>query len=128
MSRVRAGGLAPVLSATGGVLPTGSIASALGSAVHAAAQKSTEFATETLQPAIVQGATWVAANPGKSASLVAAGAGLACIAAPALVAAPALGAVGFSSGGVVAGLQSYTSLSLSLLKTISDLILIKRVL
>jgi hypothetical protein len=65
-----------------------------------AAEKSGELVTETLPRAAAQGAKWVAANPGTAA---AAGVGLVLVAAPALVTAPVLGAVGFGANGIVAG-------------------------
>lgn len=79
------------------------------------AEKSAEFTTETLPQVIVQGAKWVAANPGAATAYGAAGVGLVVVAAPSVVAVPALGAVGFGPGGVVAGafllpiIRGYTS-------------------
>lgn len=46
-------------------------------------------------------AKWAAANPGTA---VCAGVGLAFVAAPMAVAAPVLGAIGFGSSGIVAGI------------------------
>jgi len=67
------------------------------------AEKSGEFVKETLPQATVQGANWVAANPGTAAAYGAAGVGLVLLVAPASVAAPVLGAVGFGADGVIAG-------------------------
>ena len=68
-----------------------------------AAEKSRDLVTETLPQATVQGAKWVAANPGTAATCGAAGAGLVLVVAPALVAAPGLGLLGFGADGIIAG-------------------------
>jgi hypothetical protein len=68
-----------------------------------AAEKSRELVTETLPQATVQGAKWVAANPGTAATCGAAGVGLVLVVAPASVAAPGLGVVGFGADGIIAG-------------------------
>jgi hypothetical protein len=69
-----------------------------------AAEKSREVVTAGLLPAATQGSQWVAANPGTVVAYGAAGgAGLVCLAVPALVVAPVLGAIGFTEAGVVAG-------------------------
>jgi len=69
-----------------------------------AAGKSREVVTAGLLPAATQGSQWVAANPGTVVAYGAAGgAGLVCLAVPALVVAPVLGAIGFTEAGVVAG-------------------------
>ena len=68
-----------------------------------AAEKSRELVTETLPQATVQGAKWVAANPGTTAVCGAAGVGLVLVIAPASVAAPVLGVVGFGAYGIIAG-------------------------
>jgi len=67
------------------------------------AEKSRELVTETLPQATVQGAKWVAANPGTTAVCGAAGVGLVLVIAPASVAAPVLGVVGFGADGIIAG-------------------------
>lgn len=72
-------------------------------ALAIAAQKSSEFAMQTVPQATVKGAAWVAANPGTTAACCVAGAGLAMAAAPGMAAAPVLGAVGFGAEGVAAG-------------------------
>jgi hypothetical protein len=68
-----------------------------------AVEKFRELVTETLPQATIQGTKWVVANPGTAAKCGAAGVGLVLVAAPAVVAAPALGAVGFGADGIVAG-------------------------
>lgn len=67
-----------------------------------AAKKSRELATETLPQVTVQGAKWVAANPGTTVAYGAAGVGLVLVVAPASVAAPGLAAVGFGADGIIA--------------------------
>lgn len=74
-----------------------------------AAEKSRELVTETLPQATVQGAKWVAANPGTAASCGAAGVGLVLVVAPASVAAPGLGVVGFGVDGIIAGVFTLSS-------------------
>jgi len=69
-----------------------------------ATEKCRELVTETLPQATVQGAKWVAANPGTAATCCAAGVGLVLVVAPASVAAPVLGAVGFGADGIIAGM------------------------
>ncbi|WEW56040.1 hypothetical protein PRK78_001475 [Emydomyces testavorans] len=67
------------------------------------AEKSRELVTETIPLATIQGAKWVADNPGTAAACGAAGVGLVLVVAPAAVAAPGLGVVGFGADGIVAG-------------------------
>jgi hypothetical protein len=69
-----------------------------------AAETSKELVTEALPQATVQGAKWVAANPGTAATCGVAGVGLTLVVAPALATTPLLGAVGFGSKGIIAGL------------------------
>ena len=75
----------------------------IGGVLAVTAKKSQEFALETLPRLTVQGAAWVAANPGTTAAYGTAGVGLLFITAPGLAAAPALGAIGFGADGIVAG-------------------------
>lgn len=76
-----------------------SIPSALG----VAAEKSRELVTVTLPQVTVQSAKWAAANPGTVATCGAAAIGLVLVVAPASVAAPGLGVVGFGADGIIAG-------------------------
>ena len=74
------------------------------------AEKSKGLVAETIPRATIQGAKWIAANPGTAAACGAAGVGLVLIVTPGLVAAPALGAVGFGAEGIVGGMFSSPSL------------------
>ncbi|KAL5900399.1 hypothetical protein ACKVWM_000217 [Pyricularia oryzae] len=64
-----------------------------------ASQKMGEKAGER----IINAAAQAAANPCKAAAVIAGAAGVTMIAAPALIAIPTLGALGFSASGPVAG-------------------------
>lgn len=59
--------------------------------------------SSTVPAALSRAAGWATANPGKTTVL---GAGAVCIAAPMIVAAPLLSAVGFGANGIVAGMYS----------------------
>lgn len=72
-------------------------------ALAAATERSKEFASESVPHAAAQAFQACKANPGTAVAYGAAGVGLLLVAAPAIVAAPALGFMGFGANGIVLG-------------------------
>ena len=92
-------------AATAGVVMTQqAVAMAnIPAALAVAAEKTKEFATESVPQATVQAYQACKANPGTAVACGVAGVGLLVVAAPGIVAAPSLAAAGFGANGVVLG-------------------------
>jgi len=93
------------------VVQQAAVAANIPEHLTSAAEKAKVVASETLVPAAGQAAAWVAKNPGTAATCGVAGGALVVVAAPALVAGPALAGLGFGAQGiaansVAAGIQS----------------------
>ena len=70
---------------------------------RAALSTTADKATHLLTQAAGQAASWAYQNPATLSAYSIAGAGLAVVAAPAIVASPVLAGAGFGAGGIVGG-------------------------